>query len=37
VVVHTPDGFARTVSGDAVLEDAAVLPGFSYSVAELFG
>jgi len=38
VLVHTPDGLARTVSGsDAVLEDVAVLPGFSCSVADLFG
>jgi Uma2 family endonuclease len=37
VVAHTPDGLARTVSGDAVLEDAAVLPGFSCPVANLFG
>ncbi len=36
VVVHTPDGLARTVSGDAVLEDATVLPGFTCPVADLF-
>lgn len=37
VVVHTPDGLARAYSGDDRLEDAAVLPGFSCPVTDLFG
>ena len=36
VVIHRPDGSARTVSGSDVLEDQEVLPGFSCRVAELF-
>jgi Uma2 family endonuclease len=36
VIVHTPDGLARTCSGEDVLADPDVLPGFSCSVAELF-
>lgn len=36
VVVHTPDGLARTYSGTDVLEHPDVLPGFSCRVAELF-
>ena len=37
VVVHTPDGLARTLNGSSVLQDAEVLPGFSAVVDELFG
>ena len=37
VVVHTPDGLARTYGADAVLEGFDVLPGFRCAVAELFG
>jgi Uma2 family endonuclease len=36
VEVHTPDGLARTYSGDDVIEHADVLPGFSCKVTELF-
>jgi Uma2 family endonuclease len=36
VIVHTPDGLARTYGIDDVLEFADVLPGFTCSVAELF-
>jgi Uma2 family endonuclease len=36
VIVHTPDGLARTYSREDVLADPDVLPGFSCSVAELF-
>jgi Uma2 family endonuclease len=36
VVIHRPDGSARTVAGSDVLEDQEVLPGFSCRVAELF-
>ena len=36
VVVYTADGLARTYSGDDVLEQAEVLPGFSCRVSELF-
>jgi Uma2 family endonuclease len=35
VVVHTPDGLARTYGQDAVLEHFEVLPGFACPVAEL--
>ncbi len=37
VVVHTSDGLARTYAGEDVLAAPDVLPGFSCSVAELFG
>ncbi|HKP51835.1 MAG TPA: Uma2 family endonuclease [Chloroflexia bacterium] len=36
VVVYTADGLARTYSGDDVLEQPEVLPGFSCRVSELF-
>jgi Uma2 family endonuclease len=36
VVVHTPDGFARTYGADDVIEYPDLLPGFSCKVAELF-
>lgn len=36
VVAYTPDGMARTFSGDAVLKDAQVLPNFTCKVSELF-
>jgi Uma2 family endonuclease len=36
VIAHTPDGLARTYSGDDILEHPDVLPGFSCKVAELF-
>ena len=36
VVVHTPDGLARTLSVDETLSAPDVLPGFSCTVAELF-
>jgi Uma2 family endonuclease len=36
VVVHTPDGLARTLSGEDRLEFPQ-LPGFSCTVADLFG
>lgn len=36
VVVHTPDGIARTYSGGATLEDPTVLPDFTCPVADLF-
>jgi Uma2 family endonuclease len=36
VIVHTPDGLAQTYSGNDVLEQFDVLPGFSCVVAELF-
>ena len=36
VVVHTPDGMARTFGANDVIEYPEVLPGFSCRVAELF-
>lgn len=36
VVIHHPDGSARTVGGNDVLEDQEILPGFTCRVAELF-
>lgn len=36
VVAHTPDGLARTYSGDDWLEDPAVLSDFSCPVSSLF-
>jgi Uma2 family endonuclease len=36
VVVHTPDGIARTYRGNDLLEFPDVLPDFSCTVAELF-
>lgn len=36
VIVHTPDGVARTYGSDDVLEGIDVLPGFACTVAELF-
>jgi Uma2 family endonuclease len=36
VIVHTPDGVARTYGADAMLTFAEILPGFTCSVAELF-
>jgi Uma2 family endonuclease len=36
VVAYTPDGLARTYSGDDVLEYPDVLPGFSCKVSDLF-
>jgi Uma2 family endonuclease len=36
VVAYTPDGLARTYSGDDVIEYPDVLPGFSCKVSELF-
>ncbi len=36
IVVHTPDGLARTYNSDDVLEYPNVLPGFSCKVGELF-
>jgi len=36
VVVHTPDGLARTYKGDDVIEYPDVLSGFSCKVSELF-
>jgi Uma2 family endonuclease len=36
VVVHTPDGLARTLQGSSVLENLEVMPGFSLAVNELF-
>jgi len=36
VVVHTPDGVARTYSSNDTLEYLDALPGFSCTVAELF-
>jgi len=36
VIVHTPDGIARTYGIGDVLEFADLLPGFACSVAELF-
>jgi Uma2 family endonuclease len=36
VIVHTPDGLARTYNLEDVLEFPAILPGFSCTVAELF-
>lgn len=36
VIVHTPDGLARTYGGDAILESPELLPGFSCLVSELF-
>ena len=37
VVVHTPDGLARTLGDGQALEDLEALPGFRCGVAELFG
>jgi Uma2 family endonuclease len=37
VMVYTPDGLARTLQGDDVLEHSEVMPGFSVTVNELFG
>lgn len=37
VVVHTPDGLARTYGADATLEGFEILPGFRCDVADLFG
>ena len=37
VIVHTPDGLARTYTGEDVLAFPDVLQSFSCSVAELFG
>jgi Uma2 family endonuclease len=36
VVVHTPDGLARTHTDEDVIEFPEVLPGFSCKVAEIF-
>lgn len=36
VVVHAPDGLARTLAGDAALEHPEVLPGFRCAVADPF-
>lgn len=36
VIVHTPDGLARTYTRTMILEFPDVLPGFSCTVAELF-
>lgn len=36
VIVHTPDGLGRTYSGDDVLENEHVLPGFSCRVADVW-
>jgi Uma2 family endonuclease len=35
VIVHTPDGLARTYSRDDVLGEFDILPGFTCAVAEL--
>lgn len=37
VVVHTPDGLARTYEGGSVLEGFESLPDFRCAVSELFG
>lgn len=37
VVVHTPDGLARTYGSSDTLERFDVLPGFTHPVTELFG
>lgn len=37
VVVHTPDGLARTCGAGDVLEGFEALPGFRCAVADLFG
>lgn len=37
VIVHTPDGLARTYSRNDVLGEFDILPGFVCTVAELFG
>ena len=37
VVVHTPDGLARTHEGEDVLEGFESLPGFACAVSDLFG
>lgn len=37
VIVHTPDGLARTYSRGDVLGEFDILPGFACAVAELFG
>lgn len=36
VIVHTPDGLARTYSGNDVLKPGDLLPGFTCRIAELF-
>jgi Uma2 family endonuclease len=36
VIVHTPNGIARSYNGDVILEAPDVLPGFTCVVAELF-
>jgi len=36
VVVHTPDGLARTYGSEDVIEYPDILPGFSCKVSELF-
>jgi Uma2 family endonuclease len=36
VIVHTPDGLARTYGPDAILSFPDILPGFTCTVAELF-
>jgi Uma2 family endonuclease len=36
VIVHTPDGLARTYSRNDVLGEFDVLPGFTCAVVELF-
>jgi len=36
VTVHTPDGGARTLDSDDILDGGDVLPGFSVRVGELF-
>jgi len=36
VIVHTPDGLARTFGADATLETPDVLPGFSCPVSAIF-
>ncbi len=37
VMVYTPDGLARTLQGQDVLEHPEVMPGFSVTVNGLFG
>src|SRR5437763_12936744 len=36
IIIHTPDGLARTYSAEDTIEYPEVLPGFSCKVAELF-
>jgi Uma2 family endonuclease len=36
VQVYRPDGTARFYSGDAIIEDPELLPGFSLSLQEIF-